>query len=775
MYKLESSILECEINIVDGILSTSKIYNKSSKMEFVPDGGSSEFEIKFIDGDSISSKSLRVDKYAEKDGKFYIRFKEAADTVVTLCYMVSDDNKYLEKQLSIKQSAEKDIDYVTLENIGINNSQTYFTVPDIDTDMTYMNLGQPFYIDSLFFGCEFPATRNGVFNGRGQVRLYLGKNAFNTIICPKTVIGGAKSNLMVDLKKSFFEYIDSISQQNELRVNYNPWFDCKMNINTDIIQKKFYDVENMLTSHGVSPIDSYVIDDGWNNYKEKFWNISRSKFPNGLIDVSKCAEKLGSSFGLWISPRGGYDFTRKFAKKIESGKMGYYNAEDDDICVGSKRYMENFGKFILKTTLENDISYWKLDGFCKNPCMNAQHDHVVGGEKKMYYMTEMWGGYIRILKALRVLREKQGKSLFINLTCYVNPSPWLLQFANTIWLQEALDIGFSENYSLSSQSQLDAMITYRDSGYYDFLSNRAYQVTARAIFNHDPIYAKEVDMTFSNEEFEKMLYWNACRGSSLLELYLSVEMMNDTKWQSLSNVIKWQRDNYNILKHAMFLGGDPADNNIYCFASWNNSQAGIIALRNPSKELASLTLTLNKLMGCPENLSDVECYNVYNKSDDDNVGKLYSYGDKIDLTLNPFEIKIYQFSKLQTDIDEKEVNDFTIVFNTDGQDETICSNENISIKTDNGYIKIMMGSLCFQSESSIRSSQHNVTIVREKNKMVKLYIDKFLDCSAYDRNQIAHIPTDFKNETTRFNVYDNALPYNKIVSFSDNHKKKKSK
>ncbi len=644
MYILTSDTIGIKLNIIDDILYVSEISNELSNMSFVPDGGSSCFEIKFADGDLISSKNLKVTEHTQEGNQLIFKFASQFNTSVILNYKISANNKIIEKQLHISQSESKKIDYIILENVGIINSVSSFSVPDIDNDDIYKNLGQPFYIDSLFWGCEFPATRNGIFNGRGQIKYYIGKDAINPISCPTTIIGGAKSTLNVDLRSSFFEYIESISQNGSLQVNYNPWFDCKMDINSDKIQNLFLSVSERLSSNDTNPIDCYVIDDGWNNYNNSFWNIDRNKFPNGLSEISNFASKLGSGFGLWISPRGGYDYNSKFAKKIEKARMGYINAEDSDICIASKNYMEHLGEFIIEQTEENDISYWKFDGFCKKPCQNSKHDHITGGEKNMYYITEMWHGYIEIFRKLREFRSGQGKPLFINLTCYVNPSPWLLQYVNTIWLQQEYDISFAENYSKDKQSKLDAMLTYRDSGYFDFLSRRAYQIPSSAIFNHDPIYAKEVDLSLDDKEFEKLLYWNACRGSSLLELYLSVDIMNNEKWQILSKVIDWQRKNFSILKNAMFIGGDPADNNIYCYASWDNTGSGIIGLRNPSNEKTALTLTLNKLMGCPESLTNIDSTIIYDINHSNESMGTYNYNDKIDLELAPFEVKIIQFN-----------------------------------------------------------------------------------------------------------------------------------
>lgn len=302
MFKLKSKKLERDFNVTDGYLYASQIKNTYSGMVFIPDGSGSEFEIKFKDGDSISSKNLAVSEAVEKDGKLFFRFKEDKGTTVTMSYRIGSDGETLEKQIAIEQSQPKTIDYVMLESIGIVNSKTSYTANGgaTETDEFYSNLGQPFYIDSLFFGCVFPGTKNGVFHGRGQVVYFIGKSAERKIVCPTTVMGAAKSLMMVDLRKAFFEYIERISVKSDYRVQYNTWYDRMMDIDADNTEAAFYKVESKLSSNGVPPIDGYVMDDGWNNYKADFWSINQKKFPNGMLDLSSLANRLGSSFGLWL-------------------------------------------------------------------------------------------------------------------------------------------------------------------------------------------------------------------------------------------------------------------------------------------------------------------------------------------------------------------------------------------------------------------------------------------------------------------------------------------
>ena len=777
MYQLKSKKLVREFNVTDGYLYASQITNTCSGMVFIPDGSGSEFEIRFADGDTLTSKNLEVTEAVEKNGKLFFRFKEEMGTTVTMSYRIGADGETLEKQIALEQSSPKVIDCVMLENIGIVNSKSSYTVPGgkCEIDEFYSNLGQPFYIDSLFFGCVFPATKNGIFHGRGQVIYYIGKSAAGKIICPTTVMGAAESAMMVDLRKAFFEYIGRISVKSDFRAQYNTWYDKMMDVDADNTAAAFRKVESKLTSNGVQPLDGYVIDDGWNNYKADFWSINQKKFPNGFLDLSSLAKSLGSSFGLWLGPRGGYIFNSKFAKRIEKSGLGWYNAESDDICVCSKIYLNNLQDFLVQTTRENDIAYWKLDGFALKPCSNSKHDHITGGEHDMYYITELWRRWIRIFNAVREARKAQGKELWINFTCYVNPSPWWLQYVNSVWLQNSGDIGFAKNYAQNEQSQADAEMTYRDSIYYDFIVTRGLQFPLGNIYNHEPIYGREAHLNYTDDEFEKAFFWNACRGAALCELYISPSMMNDEKWRILARVLNWQRANHHILKNAMFLGGDPAQNNIYCYASWTEDGEGIIALRNPTHEATPLTLTLNKLMGCPEGLKDARRFNILciggSESSD-----LYKYNDKINLTLAPFEVRIFQFGKTDKRTDPAgEVNDFTITFEYNGNDGVVCQNDDVMIRIDKGIISVFIGPVKLKSENSIRGSSHTVTVVREKNRMIKLYVDGTLDSSAYEARGKAKLSCELSSDFEGFRVTDSAADCNNIIELAGSSKKSRKR
>ena len=769
MLRLESRILQREFKVYEGNLYASQIRNTLSKMDLVPDGNSVEFLFHFTDGTEFTSKGLQVTDHKQERGRLSFTFAECEGITVTMSFWAGEDGNTLKKQISFVQSNDKIIDYILLEHIGIINSKTHFSVPtDIEGPELgpyHSALGQPFYIDSLFFGCEFPATFNAVVYGIGQVKYYLGKNISGRFDCPVTIMGGAKSNMMVDVQRAFFDYIDDIAVPTDFRMQYNSWYDHMLNIDADNIEKSFFEVEKHLSSNGVPPLDAYVIDDGWNDYKAPFWSFNK-KFPNQLYDSTAMTKRLGSSFGLWLGPRGGYNYQAQFAKRMEKKGFGAYNAMSRDICIADKTYQKNVQDFILKTTKDFDINYWKFDGFCLKPCNNPKHNHTVGGENDMYYFTEMWEGWIEIFKNIRKLRKQQGKDIWINMTCYVNPSPWWLQYVNSIWLQNSQDIGFSDN--LEKQSQLDRELTYRDSRYYDSYCTRAWQLPNKYVYNHEPIYGNCAKVNYTDEEFEKYLYFNACRGQAFNELHLSYNMMNKSKWRTLASVLQWQKSNYDILQKVNFIGGKPDDNNVYGYFGWTENGDGIIALRNPTDEKAPLTLTLNKLMGCPENLKDVKRYNVYNESGTENFDS-YSYGDKIDMTLKPFEIKIFQFGHSDRRYDYlKGINEFTISFQYNGEENcVIAENDDIKISVEKGFIHIKCDNCEIHSESIISSNKHKITIVREMNAMIKLYIDKHLDCSGYNADIKPEVSTQFNSSADEFTVKDKATPYDEIISLKE--------
>lgn len=129
----------------------------------------------------------------------------------------------------------------------------------------------------MFLGLEFPTADTRIVDGIGFIRYYSGKTfeTFNAekrlnqngsfIIWPG-VVGAARSNDIDIIQADLFAYIDTIKTPTKLRTQFNSWYDWMMDITESNICESFWEIERGLSSNGIPPLDSYVVDDGWNAY-----------------------------------------------------------------------------------------------------------------------------------------------------------------------------------------------------------------------------------------------------------------------------------------------------------------------------------------------------------------------------------------------------------------------------------------------------------------------------------------------------------------------------
>ena len=577
--------------------------------------------------------------------------------------------KYLEITVPEAQREMARLDYIDCEYLQTNAADAKWTHPEMGSGVGgmsgyWISLGQPVYIQGMFFGSEFPQTETSIpTDGIGHIRYFSGKSMAllssqnrltdGIFLTWKTVTGAARSTELSVIQSDFFDYINSISTPSKYRLQYNSWYDFMMDINENNIQSSFYEMEKGFSQHGVRPMDSYVVDDGWNAYgpfqgenTTGFWQFN-SKFPNGLTNAAELSHRFSSNFGLWLGPRGGYNYNYDFGKFLEAQGNGMYNPASGDVTTNHKKYLEKLQEFFLDNQDKYRINYWKWDGFSTqaNPLVSDQF--ITGGEQGMYYMTEHWERWIEIMKVVRAKSESQGlENMWLNLTCYVNPSPWLLQWANSVWIQNSNDIG---RHDTGRARQLDQLLSYRDGRYFDFNQTRKFQFPFANIYNHDPIYGKtgtNLANQMIDDEFRAYLMMMATRGSAFWELYYSYTMLDEgQKWMINGDVLNWIESNFNTLRNSKIIGTNPENSGVYGYSCWDGYD-GIISVRNSSTTTKSYTLTLDRTIGVKEgaaNLHRTTALNFLSTTADNNIAT-YNYGQQITVSLQPGEIRIWQFS-----------------------------------------------------------------------------------------------------------------------------------
>ena len=610
-------------------------------MNLVPDGNSSEFLIYMGDGSQFSSKRLPVISSSEENGRLKFVFEEHKGVTVSVEYWLHEDGNCISKQLTLSQSDDAVIDAVLLENVGIVNSKTHFSLDydAYDESNFITSLGQPFYIDSLFFGCEFPGANSKIYHGRGQVKYYIGKNVGNNFKCPVTVMGGGKDNTLLEVKKAFFEHIDFISTPRSFTLAYKDDFAGVKKPSEQTVSDSFSAAFTSLNAPDMPDVSRCIIGSAvWANSKAPFWSFNK-RFPSGLDSVNQLCRDNNAKLGITLSPSG-WDFnidTKKLAKKIEKAGNGFMNKEAGNICTASAIYNEKLGDFICNLISQYDLSYINFGSFGYfegKLCTSTEHDHISGRKNDAYCVTEMLENRVKLLKKIRAAKE----NIIINFSLPDNYSPFWLQWINTLELE---DIEAEIDVSADEDAELESKITMQDAVYYGVLCKNSAQFPAGAAALEQN---KEFTEKFPDYEFSKYILWSAVRGQSAFLINCSLDALSHKKREALSKAIAFQRENYDILKNASFIGGDPAEGNIYGYVSFTEEGEGIVALRNPTNEDTPLTLTFNKLMGVSEeNFKNMTVERIYCLSD---IGgeRFISYNDKLDITLHPYDIMILKFT-----------------------------------------------------------------------------------------------------------------------------------
>lgn len=685
---LGNGYLAREFSLKNGHVRTCSIVNKRTgklPMQIIPEASSEDFIIRTLSPDSVVSQlrssdlllgDLQITSEDKDTRKLVFRFQpyrlKGVDWQVNMIYVLQKGKYYMRKYLEIQvpesQREEARLESIDFESIKLPSGCATWTHPEMENGVGgvsgyYISLGQPVYIQAMFFGLEFPATESEITQDNvAHIRYYSGKSftmldaehrlkngVFTTW---KEVIGAARSADIDVIQSDFFGYIDEIATPIKLRTQYNSWYDFMLDIDESNILGSFKEMERGLTQHGVRPLDSYVVDDGWNAYgpwqKEntaKFWSFN-SKFPDGLSTPVKLVHQLASNFGLWLGPRGGYNYFDEFARFLEKNGNGKLNIHSQDICTNHKVYLEKLKDFFLDCEKKYDLNYWKLDGFMVTPPQpDPKGNYISGGYKGMYYVTEHWERWIDIFKAMRDARGADRDNLWINLTCYMNPSPWFLQWANSVWIQNSGDMG---RLDVGRKAAVDELLSYRDGRYFDFVKTRAFQFPLSHIYNHDPIYgnAGNLQGTMNDDDFRTYLMMMATRGTAFWELYYSYNMMNEGhKWLINAETLQWIRDNYQILRHAKLIGQTPVKGTPYGYSAWAGNE-GVISVRNPSDKSQSFTFVLDRNIGVPEGLKGLYRTTVwqYNSNRGDDNTLRFGYGEPIRLNLQPGEVRIWKFS-----------------------------------------------------------------------------------------------------------------------------------
>lgn len=437
--------------------------------------------------------------------------------------------------------------------------------------------GYPLIGEDLFTGLEHPAAFNTVLSNRGskaswQLRHFPVWRA-GKIKSVRAVIG-----LSRDPRERFFDYLDTVRlpRLNSPLIAFctfwsDPFRANEYQVNSD----SYVSLLDAFTKLGLHP-DIFTLDAGWQDRKS-FFRAKRAY--GGERALKSLGEKIrdsGSDLSLWVSTNGPVgmkpDFLRSKRIAVGGGISSHYSGPNYGVMMDPKLEKALTRRFCELASPEYGVCHFKVDW--DNECATSPEfdriyptrDHV--REASIDVMARICAA-VRKVNPHAIFRYGRW------------PSPWLLTFADHVFLPDSRDCEYIDFPALN---QRDSAATHRDLLYW------CVQVRDESVFPLDAYDNHEFGHSLRNPFQESPGVWsNACiwavmRGTSYHQFTLMPESLE--KWQ-----VETLRRTLDVLRKyapevitgsSRMFGGNPAAGEIYGFLHPGNKGKILLALRNSS-------------------------------------------------------------------------------------------------------------------------------------------------------------------------------------------------
>ncbi len=499
------------------------------------------------------------------------------------------------------------------------NGITLLDTPFMGAHATGTVDGSPVATETAFFGVEHPLSINR--GEMGHVRCFLprgaGLDAGESYTC-SLVVGFVTPGQM---RRDFLAYLErERAHPYRTFLHYNSWYDLgyfnKYNEAGALDRINAFGQE-LVVKRGVK-LDSFLFDDGWDN-DATLWQFDKTNFPDGFAKVKVAAEKYGADPGIWLSPWGGYGDPHQ--ERIKYGREQGFEIRDGNFTLAGPKYYERFRSLCVDVVKNYGINQFKFDGIGENSgALNA------GAQRDFDAM-------LKLIAELRVLKP----DLYINQTTGTWPSPFWLLYADSIWRG-----GEDHSFVDGTAPERERWISYKDNDVFDEVVGRSDLYPLNSLMLHGIIYAQKAHgLNYDTNNIlrsEIRAYFG--NGTQLQELYITPSLMTKQNWDDLAEAAKWSRANADTLVDTHWVGGRPADHQVYGWAAWSPKK-GILTLRNPAARAQSIQIDPAAAFELPA--SAARKYTVVNPFKDQvvDVAELVA-GTETTFKLKPFEVLVIE-------------------------------------------------------------------------------------------------------------------------------------
>ena len=421
----------------------------------------------------------------------------------------------------------------------------------------------------------------------------------------------------------------------ELNIDRNNASDPTQNMNADQVLDVVSHWKTQFYDRYKQNINSYVIDDGWDNYGT--WTF-HSGFPNEMRDIAAVANQMGSGVGAWLGPVGGYGTSGNY-------RRAYWTNQGQSMVLSNKNYYNVFldAAENLTTNQGTDAQGNGLFRFFKFDGISAQFSAT--GPDSGDSGNENAEGIIRLE---RYVRENLKRDIFFNTTVGTWASPFFYHYTDATWRQEN-DYGTAGDNS----NNREKWITYRDRLVYQNYVTNSPICPINTLMTHGFILTRfgSTNSVYDYASVKRELRAAYACGSGMVELYNDYLLTDSIRygklWHDIAECSNWQKFNADVLPDAHWVGGSPWDGsneNVYGWASWNGTKS-TLALRNGDTNSKSYTFTLRDALNIPANVSgSIKLYKAF--SDQEALtglteGGVYDVDQSITVTLPASTIYVF--------------------------------------------------------------------------------------------------------------------------------------
>lgn len=419
--------------------------------------------------------------------------------------------------------------------------------------------GSPIVSGNVFVALEHPfATGDGVYD---RAALWLPRKVDvepGVPLVASMVIGSSEPG---QLRRAFLEYIErERAHPYRTFLHYNSWYDLGYfnRYTQDQCLSRIHTFGEELHSKRGVTLKSFLFDDGWDD-PDTVWHFN-ADFPEGFAPLRAAAARYGAAPGAWLSPWGGYG--KPHEERVAAAKAAGFETNADGMALSGPKYYARFHEVVMNFIERGGVNQFKLDG-------TGNDANVIPGSR--------FGNDFEAAIALIEDARRAEPDIYVNLTTGTYPSPFWLQYADSIWRG-----GYDHNFE-GTGSHRQKWITYRDSDTYAGIVTQGPLYPLNSLMLHGLIYAKHAKHLSDDPhgDFRNEVHSYFGNGTQLQEMYITPELLSPGNWNDIAQAARWSAANAATLRDTHWVGGNPARGDVYGWASWS-PRKGILTLRNPS-------------------------------------------------------------------------------------------------------------------------------------------------------------------------------------------------